>query len=1409
MSHLATPAAVWIRPYIEPALADLIQVIQDAASPMGASEKRLSEVLIEQADNIERMGRTLEVAGLRSCAVVLDLACQAIHARVRPDMELNDPQLEQVVEVVLWAAFHTSNLVECLSLGNMDDPSYSRKILDALSSLAGREKVQDWELFAPQAVSMGQDHYLDKQPGPAKGFQLGQEVYWIVSRLAAGMASMPGLSSFLPGIATELPRLTQEVQHFSQSEGPGSIQAQTRCVDIMRRILYGLACALRGIDDRQSEALSLPALEDWPAPLRDVVQVYGLSHALPRLREKQCAQRVISGLNISVVQATVKATRDALNSAVEEVKAGNQVNALHASTIVSSLDFLGLPALAKQMAQSLSSSPGKELADRLIEVSQGLEAQALAAQSANPPVFRSGAEQALAEGLVEKLGAVKSEIQSGVESLSEDEDIPSQLITAQDGVLGEIAQDFTALGLDLPSQYMSQLRAWLSDLGSAQTVPSKRLRDWAQAYAFVEYAFNALLAGHRGAAGILFCARHLLVQAGYDPQPGQDMKPPEYLLTPQKIADPCYGQMALDSDHPEQIQEQIAPAPEPELEFEVASTPGHEEQPRSLDPEVAALAARPDLPAHIRALLEKSLPEQTQAHEETQQPVIASVEQSSGWSIQQPVEESPAGQIPVPQEETSSFGEELTIEQQAQPEDPAPGQDTVSSAVPSVGPVFNEGEIPTLDLSGSTSTSRPEAALEDIEPAPVSQDSPSWKIDFDWSQESSHANVQDQLTDVDSPVPAFDPPLETQHSSGVGEKQTQEPILNIEPFEIPDLDLKLPDFDQQAQPTQNWEFGDDRPARREQEDGAEAPGFEATGVVNTSLEQPVLEHPDQKQPAPAPQHEIAQHHSAAPVGGIRPTPIVPFDAPATVSIDGDMQEVFSEEIGEELISLSEWTPELFVDPVNPDILYNIRKSFHTIKGSGRMVGAASLGEMAWAVESVLNRVLENQRPLSDNVIALVLHAQKMVEQFILSMQGKPSCWDVGTLAAWAWRLEKGEEVESPFPSDIDWSALAPQLPVSEPAASNEPVIAEPPVVSQDYKVALPERPQEAQRDTHVNQEPVPQFEVLPLIDAPAVDLQDEHEDEVQFQGQGVLSLPDFERPGADISIEHVSEEIAASPWRDDPVETTQGGALDLHEMEWGQNVQPLQPQENATSVDLSLTTEWTLSDDIPQPEKLPAATPALAADLEERISALSLEPLEDEQPVVSAPMEDAAQHAEKEEQPRQHSQNGTTKPQPQPKEDAEPTPVQSAPAITPAPEPMRPHPLTQDMLLQGTDWKVLLSAVQDQAIALRSALSSNDLLAARDCVNRQIQALERLGELVLALERNGNAAAARLRSLSARQNTISVPVPTPPAPPVLPQTPTANVEVPPPPPTRPAEVIAVTPPPKKQPFWKRWFTHKK
>ncbi|WP_374666656.1 Hpt domain-containing protein [Acinetobacter sp.] len=80
--------------------------------------------------------------------------------------------------------------------------------------------------------------------------------------------------------------------------------------------------------------------------------------------------------------------------------------------------------------------------------------------------------------------------------------------------------------------------------------------------------------------------------------------------------------------------------------------------------------------------------------------------------------------------------------------------------------------------------------------------------------------------------------------------------------------------------------------------------------------------------------------------------------------DAEILEIFVEEIEEIFAELNSLFTGWLEEPNNQETLTTIRRHFHTLKGSGRMVGAKSAGETAWVVEDTLNRVLSGSITLT-------------------------------------------------------------------------------------------------------------------------------------------------------------------------------------------------------------------------------------------------------------------------------------------------------------------------------------------------------------------------------------------------------------------------------------------------------------
>ncbi|MFZ4791489.1 MAG: Hpt domain-containing protein [Candidatus Competibacteraceae bacterium] len=77
-----------------------------------------------------------------------------------------------------------------------------------------------------------------------------------------------------------------------------------------------------------------------------------------------------------------------------------------------------------------------------------------------------------------------------------------------------------------------------------------------------------------------------------------------------------------------------------------------------------------------------------------------------------------------------------------------------------------------------------------------------------------------------------------------------------------------------------------------------------------------------------------------------------------VDADPEFVEVFIEEARDVLATVREQLGLWREDLTDRTALTTIRRAFHTLKGSGRMVGATVIGDFAWEFESLLNQVLE-------------------------------------------------------------------------------------------------------------------------------------------------------------------------------------------------------------------------------------------------------------------------------------------------------------------------------------------------------------------------------------------------------------------------------------------------------------------
>jgi chemosensory pili system protein ChpA (sensor histidine kinase/response regulator) len=180
--------------------------------------------------------------------------------------------------------------------------------------------------------------------------------------------------------------------------------------------------------------------------------------------------------------------------------------------------------------------------------------------------------------------------------------------------------------------------------------------------------------------------------------------------------------------------------------------------------------------------------------------------------------------------------------------------------------------------------------------------------------------------------------------------------------------------------------------------------------------------------------------------------------------EAELREIFLLEAQEVLEAIEEKSAVLVNDASNEDALTTIRRSFHTLKGSSRMVGLNEFGEGGWAMEQMLNAWLSEKKPASPEFLTLVAHAHGVFTNWVTSLeQGDDSVVQPADLIARANALREGKidadsveietqqvalEAAEPVESEIVFEPLAEQpvladLFVSEPLAFDQIIVEEP------------------------------------------------------------------------------------------------------------------------------------------------------------------------------------------------------------------------------------------------------------------------------------------------------------------------------------------------------------------------------
>ena len=100
-------------------------------------------------------------------------------------------------------------------------------------------------------------------------------------------------------------------------------------------------------------------------------------------------------------------------------------------------------------------------------------------------------------------------------------------------------------------------------------------------------------------------------------------------------------------------------------------------------------------------------------------------------------------------------------------------------------------------------------------------------------------------------------------------------------------------------------------------------------------------------------------------------------------IDPELRDIFVEEAREVLQDMSQ---ALAKGSLIETDLQDIRRGFHTIKGSGRMVGANAIGEFGWNLENTYNQILQGSHTLTIDHVSLVSAAVDVLFEMVDALE---------------------------------------------------------------------------------------------------------------------------------------------------------------------------------------------------------------------------------------------------------------------------------------------------------------------------------------------------------------------------------------------------------------------------------------
>jgi len=156
------------------------------------------------------------------------------------------------------------------------------------------------------------------------------------------------------------------------------------------------------------------------------------------------------------------------------------------------------------------------------------------------------------------------------------------------------------------------------------------------------------------------------------------------------------------------------------------------------------------------------------------------------------------------------------------------------------------------------------------------------------------------------------------------------------------------------------------------------------------------------------------------------SPLITIKQPEAV--DPQFLELFIEEAKEEIASIQTVFPAWDQNPMDLESLGSLRRSFHTLKGSGRMVGARTIAEFAWSIENLVNRIIDKTLSRTPGMMELLRNSVAVLPQLVEQLEtGRQTRVPVEPLMARAFAYADGREVDAATAANQDQASAAASL----------------------------------------------------------------------------------------------------------------------------------------------------------------------------------------------------------------------------------------------------------------------------------------------------------------------------------------------------------------------------------------------